>query len=303
MKKVMFLNHESVQCGVYQYGKRVFSILSKDNRYSEVVYQEVSNEDDYFKSLETHQPDIVIVNWHPDTIPWWSQNSSINTNCMKIAILHENGTPNFGFDKFLNSDMSSNFLENKFSLRRPLPHADPFIEKRNDTVTIGSFGFGFSNKGFEKICNRVVNEIDNGVIKLHIPKAFYGDSDGSMARSVMDRCLDICDGTNISIEISTNFMSDIELIHFLNQNDINMFLYDEMPERGLASTMDFAIAAMKPFAISNSAMFRHISARHPELVTLSIKEIIALGISPTLDLMDIWDAQGLQNDVWDAINS
>ena len=53
-------------------------------------------------------------------------------------------------------------------------------------TTIGSFGFGTPNKGFEKLVSKVLGEFDEAVIRLNIPYADFGDSEGLNARRIAE---------------------------------------------------------------------------------------------------------------------
>lgn len=46
--------------------------------------------------------------------------------------------------------------------------------------------------------------------------------------------------------------------NYVNLLQINLFLYDTMPGRGISSTIDFALSTNTPIGISDSYMFRHI---------------------------------------------
>ncbi|MEJ7913344.1 MAG: methyltransferase domain-containing protein, partial [Chitinophagaceae bacterium] len=85
---------------------------------------------------------------------------------------------------------------------------------------------------------------------------------------------------------------------FLSSNSINVFLYNDQPERGISSTPDAAIVSGRPLAISKSRLFRHLFHCTPSICVEdnSIKQIIANGIKPIEHLWKEWDAKSL---IWE----
>jgi hypothetical protein len=142
---------------------------------------------------------------------------------------------------------------------RPLEVYMSIFEPHN-IPRIGSFGFGFENKGFQKIIQLVQSQFKNAIITLWIPFATFGDADGSQARKIAKDCRDLISSPTIQLEIRHDFMPEEDVLRFLASNTINVFLYDtfEGSGRGCSSAIDYAISAGRPIAISNSIMFRHV---------------------------------------------
>jgi hypothetical protein len=254
---VLFLNHFPSQCGVYNYGRRLFPILKKSKFYS-FHYQEVSNIDEY-QLIDMNQYKFIIYNYHELTMPWLNGETISKTN-IHIGLLHEN-THNF-----------FNYILDIASMPRPIFETIPTsIQTKTEEVLaflnygidsnipiIGSFGFGFTNKGFERIVTAVNNEFDEAIIKIVMPFATFGDCYGDTARYVKGLCENNNTKPNIKIMIIHDFLEDGDMLYFLNNNTINVFLYDFMHGRGKSSTIDFALSVDRPLCISNSYMFRHI---------------------------------------------
>lgn len=113
------------------------------------------------------------------------------------------------------------------------------------TLTVGSFGFGTPNKGFEKIIATVQNEFDEAIIRLNIPAADFGDPQGENARRIAENCRQLIHKKGISLQVTHDFMDNDQVLNFLAQNSINVFLYEDTKGRGLASAIDFALAVKK----------------------------------------------------------
>lgn len=277
MKNILFLNHRQKQCGVYQYGYRSAKILKKSQKYN-FIYCEIENEFELLQSIEAFNPDAIIYNYVSATMGWLNKDILHKfKNIYHYGIYHE-GTEdlNGGFDKYIVTDSTFMDSGNRFSIPRPLFEG---YEKTNpipSIPTIGSFGFGFNNKGFEKLVKLVNKEFDEAIIRLHIPFAFYGDADGAVSKSIASACESYVTKPNIKLVITHDFLSDEKVLEFLSGNSINAFLYDEMIGRGLSSVIDYALSVRRPIAITRSYMFRHISNARPSICidNTSLREIM-----------------------------
>jgi hypothetical protein len=267
--KVLFLNHTIKNCGVYQYGKRLADILMKTPDI-EYIYVELNNFEDYKQCIIKNAPHFhsIIYNYHVSTMTWLNQNT-IQKKVKNICIPHENN-PDF-FDIVC----SINYNEkDALSIPRPifenidelLKNVEPstksiknFIEYSKEGVPIfGSFGFGFLNKGFDKIVSMVNEQYDEAIIKLLIPIAHFHPNSENELQQIKNMCQRMVTKPNIELLISREFFTNKELLLFLKSNTMNIFLYDYMHGRGLSSTIDYALSVKKPIAISDSYMFRHI---------------------------------------------
>jgi len=124
--------------------------------------------------------------------------------------------------------------------------------------TIGSIGFALGHKNWEKIITLVEKEFDEAIINLHMPNSYYCDQNGNGSRSHAMDCRNNVTKPGIKLNITHNLFTNDELINFLNENDLNIFMYDELRGSGCSSALDFALCVNRPIAISNSYMFRHV---------------------------------------------
>ncbi len=264
---VLFLNHKIIQCGVYQYGKRVFEILQKDSEIN-YIYKEVSNVHEYKAALE-HSPHVIIYNYHEATMRWL-HSSTIQKSVPNVGIPHESAE--HLFDVVCNIDPDAPESENRFSLPRPIyenieemivpcesESVHQFIhEYTNTNVPIfGTFGFGFNFKGFDKIVELVNEQYDNAVIKMVIPISAF-DPNPNTNRNMRNLCIQKNKKPGVKLMITHDFFSTADILKFLNSTTMNIFLYDKLNGRGISSTIDYALSSKKPLAISDSCMFRNI---------------------------------------------
>lgn len=291
MKNILFLNHKQKQCGVYQYGYRSVKILQESKVYN-FIYCEVDNEREYLGLIELCNPHGIIYNYHPSTMSW-VDNKLINRfhNIFHFGIHHEGTeTMRVWFDYYIITDSTFKDIHNKHSVPRPL--FENVKEKFNIArcLSIGSFGFGFKNKGFERLVQMVNNQYDTCKINLHIPFAYYGDADGAIAREVVRNCYSKVTKPGIELNITHDFLTDDEILSFLAANDLNAFLYDEMPGRGLSSVIDYALSVKKPIAITDTTMFRHISATDPCICVerATLEQIRGNGVKGLQQYNELW---------------
>lgn len=266
MNNIIFLNHKQRQCGVYQYGRRTAAILAKSKKYN-FIYCEATGESELEEFVSTYKPIAIIYNYVSATMGWLRKNTFIKLKGIAhYCIHHEGGDPlNGAFDKYIMTDSTFSDLGNKFSIPRPLFEDYHSTIQSPSIPTIGSFGFGFNNKGFEKLVKLVNKEFDEAKIRLHIPFAFYGDADGSIAKSIANACQMHITKPRISLQVTHDFLTDEQVLDFLSGNTLNAFLYDEMIGRGLSSVIDYALSIRRPIAITRSHMFRHIYGTSPSI--------------------------------------
>lgn len=282
MLKVLILNHKISNCGVYQIGKRIFDIMKTSNKIS-YTYKELDSYIEYTSIVEEVKPQYIIYNYHNYTMSWLSSDILKKMPQKHIIVYHERQVSiinNYHKYIFLGSagDVNPIILKNKsIVLPRPLllytkdyPHHDNF--------TIGSFGFGFFNKGFHTLTERINKEIPNAILRLHLPYSYFGDHSDNTCKEVIDRCKKIA--TSITLVITRDFLPDDKLLNFLAANDINIFNYEIQDTDGVSSVIDYALSVKRPIAVSNCSMFRHILSDDILLEKNTIKDIYEKGIKP-----------------------
>jgi hypothetical protein len=250
---VNFINQDGFKCGVSDYGQRLFDILKK------------SKKNQYIQTDDLSVADVNLFNYHFATMP----NLKLSDNKRNVILHHEGGC-----------SVNCKVIE-VASLPRPVKEID-FPRQENKVTTIGSFGFGFSNKNFYKIAEMVKNEFASAKIRVNIPYAYYGDYDGILARQELQKMQDVLVDSNIEFEVSHEYLKEDDLIEFLSMNDINLFLFNEMKGRGLSSSIDYALASKRPIGISRSDMFRHLTDVSSSIFVdeNTIQELIDKGTEP-----------------------
>ena len=315
MKTILFLNHTHSNCGVYQYGLRIYNII-KSTENINYIYIEIDSLEDYNNCILSYKGIInaIIYNYHQSTMSWLN-NTSIQHTVKNIGIPHE--STDSIFDIICNIDPDGLEDNNHFSLPRPIfenidtiltdksssTEIDHFINEYQGTglPIFGSFGFGFDNKGFDKII-RIVNEsYDNAVIKLVIPVAHYDPNNMQTVINMKNKCLQQKTKEGIKIMITHTFFSNDDILRFLASNTMNIFLYDKMYGRGVSSTIDYALSVKKPIGISDSYMFRNIYNDNICLYKISIDECLQRSTSHCSQFLEKYSHKNIINKFKDAI--
>ena len=313
---VLFLNHKIEACGVYQYGLRVFNILEKSSLYR-YVYKEIDNYNEYNNIIYQIKPEIIIYNYHSSTMGWLNSNNILK-NVKNIGVPHEsNGEI---FDIILSIDPNETEINKVFNIPRPIyENVDKLIDNYkitnkkidefinyNEGVNVpifGSFGFGFTNKGFDKIIRIVNDNYDAAIIKLVITFAHFDPNRDANINHILQICNSIIRKPNIKLMISTDFLTNEEVLLFLGSNTCNIFLYDMMSGRGVSSVIDYAISVNKPFVISDSYMFRHIYSDDICVYKTNIREAIENSKKMLPNLVKKYSNKNLINKINNIINN
>lgn len=291
---ILFINHRVKECGVYQFGLNVYNII-KNSKLLNITYIEANSQLDV--NLYKDGRNILLFNYYPSTMPWVNHNflRQLKRERYKlVSIFHE--VPITGFDYYIHPDPTFENHDNHFKTTRPLLNYSGEYPK-NDKINIGSFGFGFTNKGWDRIISLVNDEFDEATINFQMSFAHFGDKDGKTSRLMADYCRKIPIKSGIDLNISHKFLNQDKVLNFLAGNDINIFLYDEMYGRGISSVIDLALSVKRPIALSKSYMFRHLFSEPNIFVeNTSLKSILDSGTKPLEKFYDEFSNDNLIKD-------
>jgi hypothetical protein len=292
---IFIINHSVENCGVYQYGKRFGNIASKSKKHN-FKYYELNSEVDLDILYDKHKPQVIIYNYLGGTMPWVTEElvqRYRDLGVKQYLIVHNVGYATF-FDYYLHQNpYHPNVDEKNFALCRPLFDYNPTkIEKKDDTINIGSFGFGFRVKYFDQICRLVNDQLPykNVQINLHLTASHFCPNANDI-QSIKIDCMRSITNNNISLNMTHDFLTDREMLDFLYSNDLNIFFYQNYTGyNGISSTIDYALSVKKPIAICRSSMFSHISDVQPSICVEdnSLLSIINNGFTPLEEKYNSW---------------
>lgn len=304
--QLLMINSKLKKCGVYQYGSNIFSEISKINNLR-AKQVDVADQRDYEKSLSQNNPEIILFNYYPATMPWLNREIVKGFCAKKLGILHEMNDKivkelnNELFDVHIVPDPTLN------STRKDVFQAPRLVKSycnyfpEPDIPTFGSFGFGFANKGFEKIIDLVQGEYDNAIIKFTMPFNEVVERNGNFAKEVVAKCRERIVKKGITLLINHDFLAERDLLNNLAQNTANIFLYDETISMGISSVLEYAIASRRPLIINKCPMFRHVFNSESRVLinNKSIKSILRERSTPIIPFLNSWSTANFQM-VWES---
>ena len=305
-KKILIVNNDKKQCGIYQHGISLYNILVKSKSF-DFEYVECNNSAVFLQSYKSSKPNIVIFNHNSTTMPWLNKYIISKLNVPAISIIHtisqkiaDNLTDSL-FDYFLTDDPTI-LLQNPYLFKYGRV-IQPVIRDnfKSSIPIIGSFGLCLPNKGFERLVYLVQNEFDDAIINLHIPHSDYNKKNDINENTIIKKCKDIINKPGIKLNITTGFLEKNELVDLMSKNSINAFLYDDDRGNGeqISGVMEYAISANRPIAITRCGMFRHFLTEYPNLCCIednTFTEIINLDTDYLNYFQNLWNEN---NVIWD----
>jgi len=313
--RVLVVNHKVKNCGVYQYGKRFSSILTSekhiesDSKYT-YSYLEADTELELRSCIDKYTPDIIIYNHLTGTMPYVDKHIVSEFRKMKIlqgTIVHNVGYSTF-FDFYLHQDPNFIDIDHNYHIFRPLfdNTGTNSVQKiyhetlERNCIKIGSFGFGFNVKRYDELCSIVNRQLSKKdfqvVINLHLTLSHFCDN-AQMLQDVIRSCKNQITSKNIELNVTTNFITDEEVLSFLNDNDLNVFLYHNYGGyNGISSVIDYALSSSRPFAVCKSNMFSHVNSVTPSICIedSSLEDILKNGRKSIDHLAEKWSQKNFK---------
>lgn len=257
----------------------------------DISYNAVDTLSDYLAAVEGH--DTVIINYHDSLFRFLTKGDQDPTKHYAY-VYHESHKPDLRDGVVINTDPG-----HPQGIPRPIAFNDTSVYPSPNILNpiIGSFGFGFANKNFDQIVELVQQQFDTATIRLLMPGAAWGDVEGNETRASAERCRRALRKPGIKLSICHDFMEDTQLFAFLSQNDLNIFLYPNFNGRGCSSVIDYVLGVNRPFAISDSTMFRHIYDDRICVYKTPLQTIMNNGPIINSKYKDLWSPEKLANAV------
>jgi hypothetical protein len=312
LTEAAFINSAVENCGVYQYGKRLAEIVQQGHR--SLYYAEFGEVTEFRESIAA-LPQIILFNYiaagRPTAPLAWLTDAlldELREGGHIVGTIGHLKDVRLRFDFVVTQDPTCDESERLFALPRPLPHPGPKFAHRPAPAgqpVIGSFGFAAPTKRYPLIVELVVEQFRRARIVLNINNANYHDPDGVMRDQIIADCYAVPRPGAIELEITSNMLSDQALLEFLAGCDLCVFPYEEIgtADGGVASVVDYAVAAGAPVAISQSAMFRHIYADSICYAKRTLPEIIESGPSWIRSYQEAWSHHNCHRRYWEIMDS
>lgn len=293
----LFLNHQQQRCGVYQMGKRIGDALVEARL---ATYLETWDLGTAIAVVESQRPRAIIYNWHPSTLPWAPELVRRFPSARHVGVIHEIApdAPAAGSDVFRYRVVCDpSFPADGRTIFRTVRHVPrrELSVPENPTLTVGSFGFAVGGKMFPTIVHAVSQEFPGARVRLRVPRAFYGDDSGALARAAVNSC-NLTAFNGVTVQVEHAFLEEDQLLDWLAGNDLNVFFYEPNGGRGVASALDYAIAVRRPVAVNGSQMFRHVAGRLGTYPKRSLRQSLEASSTAVRELYDSWTPQQLARD-------
>lgn len=318
--RILFVSHPKAQCGVYEFGLNVSRALLEEPSLK-LNRVEITSRAQLVDSIDAYNPQLIIYNFYPSVMPWLFtklakgiyRNNIADIPIPQVGIIHEvtqhvadtatayrnryilgpsHKLNNSLFDAYIAPDPTL-LLKNPlvYKTGRLVPEYTGEVSLPSE-LTIGSFGFGTPNKGFEKLVSLVQEQFDQAHIRLQIPSADFGDKEGAQAREIADRCQQLIKKPGIRLTVDHSYLDNDAVLDFLAGNHLNVFLYSASANRGISSTVDYALAVNRPIATSSSSMFRHMKqAQCFVSEENNLKQIVERGAQHLRSFQQQWDGR------------
>jgi hypothetical protein len=331
MKKIAFVTNSATHCGIHQYGRAVHRVLSASDKFEykfTPTIHEFHERDKIDKRIWTRwlvnmDCDAILYNHCHNTMNWLDEEV--------VAHVTRSGKPQFlitGHDifstipgithHFVTNPMFENTSTHSALLRPLLLDHDLQYQPPGETVKVGTFGLAYTSKNLPLLV-RYVNESfpPSQKVELNIHATVGKYVLGS--RQHIDRAIATCRAFaagNVTINFTTEFIESLDdVMTMLHNNDINVFVYSDEPNRfAVSSAFDLALSARKPIVISDSSMFAH--ARHVKDIVIDtmelqystgkqinwIPDILNLGMAPVQEFYERWAPSKFIDNIEQKIN-
>lgn len=269
--KIYFINSKKESCGVYQYGRRLWDSIKKSNFDIQYFEIETLNE---FMSLDFKGVDFLVFNFieggYTGPFAWYMipqvQYVKDVLGIKTISIMHTKAFNTAAFDFLIDQNP-------EFGIPRPLYDYDISKPKlKHNIIHICSFGFAGDHKGFDDVVKLTNEQFDEAVINLHITNAYYGDKDGVGQRNLIDKINSIERKPGVKLNITTDFLSNEQILDFVYDNDILILAYKGGGDP--SSLPDYPISTNTPFAVTSMPTFSHVYDSNIDINLHSIKDIL-----------------------------
>lgn len=299
MKTVAIYTGPERQCGIHYYADTVIDILRNSEKYHyELV--DVASAEEFDHHIKTQHPDAIVVNWHPWTMPWCKPNLLDQYNVPKFLIIgHASLADNLPFtvDKFISIDPNHQPNQNYVAGIRPVKfYSDcEYHSPVTGRLAIGTSGIGHGIKNLEYLTDLIRLQHTGSYIidfRVHFSVGRYTDHDERKIRELLKHCQHRA-GEGIQISLTCRSFDDHSLVKWLNQNDINIFLYNNFNSIGVSASIDKALAAKKPIGINNTNFFRHIYSNDIDIAENLLIDIIQKGTAPLEKYYQKWNPEAL----------
>lgn len=304
-KRLLFFSADNSypQCSFFQLGLSLNEFLQECKSIETTFFNSASGGQKYPDCDTNKEFDLVLFNYHFQvmaylpleffqsiTIPklmvnYETRSQPWNSPCHIGSGAHYNvqGEPQrqlFDYMIIPDTSMETNGDDTVLLLPRIIPKREYLDRPVNmDRPIISTYGLPSGYKDLPGMYSAIANEFDKAIFRVHFPP----DS-RSQSNQIMSSMLSSCNNPNIEIQFTSHFMDHDRIPDWLNESDLNIFFYlpgrDQVTEGTFPGSIDFAITAQRPIAVSDNICTRYLHQYIDPYPKKSLREIMAEGCAP-----------------------
>jgi hypothetical protein len=304
MKTIAFLINEDPRDSISGYAMTVYDVLKTSNKYNYKLVPFAPGKGHWHDWLNNLDVDGIIYNWWPGNNRL--QNYILDhVNIPQFIIGGHNHIPEFTNIKHVwSAYIDQVATDNVTPLPRPVVYyPDLQYSPPSGRIKIGSFGLGFRNKNYPKIVELVNKQFSDMVVDLNFHMS-YTNMSYAETNKIAQTCRELA-MPNVMLNITFDYLkTSYDIAKFLNGNDLNVFAYEDEPHlKVTSSSLDHALSARKPIALSRSSYFSHM--KHVPGIWLedrSLRDILNDGIAPLESVYNIHSREAMLDAIETPLN-
>lgn len=264
MKTIAFLVDKEHRNSIIGYALTVFDVLKQSKKFNyqlhSVPFDKRTPDQHASEWLNNLQADAIIYNWYPGRDNWLFEDLMRLVGKPQFVIgghhhMPEFATPKHQWSVFIDAEHTDRVTP----LPRPIvTYPDLVYAPPTGRIKIGSFGLGSKIKNYPKLVEMVNTQFNDVVVDLNLHMSYTPQSVAE-TNSEAQKCRDVV-MPNVNLNLTFNYLkTSYDVAKFLNGNDLNVFIYDDEPHlKVTSSSLDHALSARKPIALSRSSYFSHM---------------------------------------------
>jgi hypothetical protein len=313
---VLFISqpiYEDKICAIGITGKLYADAILLSDKYNVMHFYSESGEK-IIDLYNEHKPKVIIYMFCSRTTQWMMDTTWKTKVPCKHIVLDADVTQRsidsfksknfYNFDAYINYNPSLdvNFTPNVYTVNHIRPNVESGKYIDTGKIKIGFHGSPTFNKGILDLVDFVQNEFDEAELVFHCPLHF--PNNGHTPIQFMNNINTVKSKINkpgIEFKLTTDIISNQELVYRLSQNTINCYFNQDSPYNTHsvpASSIHTALAAKRPIAIRKSRANVEYLGINPSICVEdnSLKTIIDNGFEPLIPLYERYSPANVCHD-------
>jgi hypothetical protein len=300
---VLFISqpiYEDKICAIGTVGKFYADAFLLSDKYNVMHFYSESGEK-VIDLYNEHKPKVIIYMFCSRTTQWMMDTTwKKQVPCKHLVIdadVTQRSIDTFKTEKFYNFDgyicqnpsLDINFTQNVYKVNFVMPNVEPGEYIDTGKIRVGFHGSPTLNKGILELVDFVQNEFDEAELVFHCPLHF--PNNGHSPNEFMNNINMVkakIKKPGIEFKLTTDIISNQELVHRLSQNTINCYFNQDGQYNLTGCAIHTALAAKRPIAIRKSRASMAYLNLNPSICVEdnSLQTIIDNGFEPLIPLYE-----------------